>query len=119
MTNVYPALSFAGYYQDSSQLNFLKDDPALPVTETTPKFRNIRISNLTAMSTKSAGVIVGLPESLIINFILENVHITAATGLTIANAQGVELKNVTVTVKKGEPFILHKAQVTGLPGSRP
>lgn len=118
MTNVYPAISIAGYYQDSSQLKFLKEDKAQPLTETTPQFKNIRIINLTANSLKSAGAIVGLPESVMTNVLLENVHITAKTGLTIANATDVQLKNVTVTVEKGEPFILHNAEVSGLPKSK-
>lgn len=115
MTNVYPAMSFACYYQDSSQLKLLKDDKLQPVTETTPAFRNIRVKNLIAHSTRSAGVIVGLPESLVSGFVLEDVHITAQTGLTVANASGVELKNVKVEVQKGEPFTIHNAQVKGLP----
>ncbi|HLP77981.1 MAG TPA: glycosyl hydrolase family 28 protein, partial [Candidatus Paceibacterota bacterium] len=118
MTNVYPAMSFAAYYQDSSQLKMLKDDPAQPVTENTPKFRNIRVSNLTATSTKGAGVIVGLPESAITNFILENVSIHAQTGLTIANAKGVQLRNVKVTVAKGEPFTVINSEVEGLTAAK-
>jgi polygalacturonase len=114
MTNVFPALSIACYYQDSSQAKFPKDDPAQPVTDTTPMFRNIRITNLTATSTKNAGVIVGLPESLVSNVVLENVHITAQTGLTIANAKGIQLKNVTVSVKEGPPVTVENAQVEGL-----
>ncbi|HEU5122742.1 MAG TPA: glycoside hydrolase family 28 protein [Verrucomicrobiae bacterium] len=117
MTNVYPALSFAGYYQDSSQLKFLNEDKAQPVTETTPQFKNIRVINLTANSLKGAGVIVGLPECLMTNVVLENVHIKAKTGLTIANAKDVQLRDVTITVEKGEPFILHNAEVSGLPES--
>ncbi len=115
MTNVYPAISFAAYYQNSSQLKMLKDDAAQPVTETTPQFKNIRISNLKAHSTRGAGLIVGLPEAAISGFVLENVEINAQTGLTIANAKGVVLKNVKVNVQKGEPFNLHNAEVQGLP----
>jgi polygalacturonase len=117
MSNVYPAISIAGYYQQSSQMLFLKDDKGEPVTETTPIFRNIKISNLTAASTKNAGLIAGLPESVITNVVLENVHISAETGLTIANAKGIQLKDVNVEVKQGEPFLLHNAQVDGLPKS--
>lgn len=117
MTNVYPAISIAGYYQDSSQLKFLTEDKAQPVNETTPQFKNIRIVNLTANSLKSAGVIVGLPECLMTHVVLENVRIAAKTGLTIANAKEVQLHNVTVTTEKGEPFILHNAEVSGLPKS--
>jgi hypothetical protein len=118
MTNVYPAISIACYYQNSSQTLFPKDDPGEAVTETTPMFRNIRISNLTATSTKNAGLIVGLPESLVTNIVLENVHIKAVTGLTIANAKGVQLKDVTIEVEKGEPFMVYKAEVEGLPANQ-
>jgi polygalacturonase len=114
MTNVFPALSIACYYQDSSQAKFPKDDPAQPVTDTTPMFRNIRITNLTATSTRNAGIIVGLPESVVSNVVLENVHITAETGMVIRNAKGIQLKNVTVSVKKGPPFTIENAQVEGL-----
>jgi len=115
MTNVHPAISIACYYQDSSQAKYPKDDPAQPMTETTPIIRNIRISNVTAASTKDAGLIVGLPESVVSNVVLENVRITAETGLTMANAKGIQLKNVQVSVKEGPPFITANAQVEGEP----
>ena len=114
MTNVHPAISMVCYYQDSSQAKYPKDDPAQPMTNTTPIFRNIHISNVTAASTRDAGLIVGLPESLVTNVVLENVHITAETGLTMANARGIQFKNVTVIVKDGPPFVTDNAEVKGL-----
>jgi polygalacturonase len=119
MSNVYPAISIAGYYQNSSQLNVIKDDPAQPVTETTPAFRNIRVINLTATSTKAAGQLIGLPESVLQDVVLENVHIRAATGLTLANARGVQLRNVKIEASKGESFILHNVDGSGLPARNP
>ena len=90
-------------------------DAAQPVTAETPRFRNIRIRNLTATSTRAAGVIIGLPESLVSNVVLENVQITAATtGLAIRNAKEIQLKNVQVTAKEGPPFVVEDAQVHGL-----
>lgn len=115
MKNVHPAISIAPYYQESTHAKFPKDDVAQPMTDTTPIFRNITIKNLTATSTRDAGLIVGLPESLVENVVLENVTIEAKEGLTIANAKGVTLKNVKVVPEKGEPFLLHNAQVEGLP----
>lgn len=56
------------------------------MTELTPILRNIRIKNVTATSPKNAGYIVGLPESLVENVVLENVWISAPIGLTIRNA---------------------------------
>jgi polygalacturonase len=115
LTNVRPALSIAAYYQQTTHATFPKDDTAQPVTETTPFFRNITFRNITATSTREAGLIVGLPEAPVENVLLENVTIVAKEGLTIANARGVKLVNVKVVAEKGEPFILHNATVEGLP----
>ena len=115
MTNVYPAISIAAYYQDSSQAKVPLDDKGQAITETTPFYRNIRIANITATSTRNAGLIVGLPEALVTNVVMENVRITAQTGFTIANATGIELKNVKIEVAKGNPFQVHNAKVDGLP----
>lgn len=113
MKNVHPAISIAPYYQESTHAKFPKDDVAQPMTDTTPIFRHITIRNLTATSTREAGLIVGLPESLVEDVVLENVTIEAKEGLTIANAKGVTLKNVKIIPEKGEPFLLHNAKVEG------
>jgi polygalacturonase len=120
MKNVDPAITLTCYYMNNSardpvERSAPKNDPAQPVTETTPIFRNIRISNLTATCRRSAGIISGLPESPIADVVLENVSITAATtGLSVNNARGIQFKNVTVTNKEGPPFIVENAQVEGL-----
>jgi polygalacturonase len=109
MKDVRGAITITSYYP-----KIPATDTAQPVTGTTPKYRNITIRNLTATSTKSAGVIVGLPESPIENVLLENVTITAEQGgLEIRNAKRVQLKNVKVTPKKGEPMIVKDAEVAG------
>lgn len=118
MTNVHPAISIAAYYQQSTHAKYPKNDPAQPMTDTTPIFRNITIRNLTATSTKDAGLIVGLPESLVENVVLENVNLTATEGLTIANAKGIQLRKVHVTVAKGEPIITDNAQVEGMTNAK-
>lgn len=89
-------------------------DTLQPVTDETPKFRNIRITNLKATAQKSAGVIIGLPESLVENVVLENVQISAPTGLTIRNGSTVKLNNVKIETQEGQPFILENAIVEGL-----
>lgn len=112
MKNVRGAITITSYYP-----RIPATDEAQPVTATTPKYKNITIRNLTATSSKSAGVIVGLPESLIENVLLENVTIVAEQGgLEIRNAKGVTLKNVKVTAKKGESIIVKDAEVSGLEG---
>ena len=84
MKNVNTAITLTGYYmyssaRDPTQLTAPKDTGPQPVTDTTPIYRNIRFSNVTATCGKSAGFILGLPESQISNVALENVSITAAT----------------------------------------
>lgn len=110
MKKVAGAITITSYYP-----KIPATDTAQPVTATTPKYRNITIRNLTATSSKDAGFIVGLPESQIENVLLENVKIDAErAGLEIRNAKGVQLKNVKVTAKKGEPIIVKDAEVVGL-----
>lgn len=114
MKNVRGAITLTSYYP-----RIPATDEAQAVTETTPKYKNITIRNLTATSSKAAGVIVGLPESYVENVLLENVSITAEQGgLEVRNARGVTFKNVKVTAKKGEPFIIKDAEVAGLEAAK-
>jgi polygalacturonase len=110
MKNVRGAITITSYYP-----KIPATDTAQAVTATTPKYRNITIRNLSGTSSKSIGVIVGLPESGIENVLLENVELSAADGgLEIRNASGVELRNVKVTAAKGPPVIVQDAEVVGL-----
>ncbi|HUI08307.1 MAG TPA: glycoside hydrolase family 28 protein [Verrucomicrobiae bacterium] len=124
MKNVDPAITLSCNYGgtsagDAVQGSAPKPDAPQPVTDTTPIFRNIRISNVTATCERSAGIIEGLPESSISNVVLENVRITAATtGLEIVDAKGIQLKDVRVTAKQGPPFIVKNAEVEGLKASK-
>lgn len=114
LTNCRPALSIAAYYQQKTHAQFPENDKAQPVTDTTPKFRNITIRNISGSATHDAGLIVGLPESPIENLVMENVTLTAKDGLMIANAKGVKLKNVKIIPQKGEPIRTFNAEVEGL-----
>jgi polygalacturonase len=67
----------------------------------TPHFHDIVIENVTATGGKTAGVIIGLPESPVKNVVLNNVKLSAEEGLTISNAE-VTGKGVVVTPTKGE-----------------
>jgi len=109
MKNVRGAITFTSYYP-----NIPATDTPQPVTKTTPAYKNITVRNLTATSTKDAGVIVGLPESPIEKVLLENVQITAAgAGLEIRHVRGIELVNVTITPKQGPPLIVSDADLAG------
>jgi polygalacturonase len=80
-------------------------DSAQPVGRLTPHFHDISITNLTATGAKTAGFLVGSPESPITSVTLTNVHITAEKGMTISNAT-VNRKALEVKVANGPPFIM-------------
>jgi len=96
MEGVETPIEITNYYT-----GMVKNDPGQPVTEHTPKFHDITIENLTATGAKRAAVIMGLPESPIKNLVLKNVNISAATGMTILNAQITE-EGLVVTPASGE-----------------
>ena len=124
MKNVDPAITLTSYYMfnsagDAKQKSEPTKDTAQVVTAGTPIYRNIRISNLTATCQRAAGIIIGLPESVISNVTLENVQITSATtGLKIQNAKGIQFKNVQISAKQGPPVIMDNAEVTGLAAAK-
>jgi polygalacturonase len=121
MTNVDPAITFTAYYsynsaKDPVQKPLPESDQAQPVTEETPIFRDIHVSNMTATCQNAAGVIIGLPESLISDVTFKNVKISAVSGLKIENATGIDLHGLQITRQRGDPFILKNAQVKGWGG---
>ncbi|EJW99349.1 polygalacturonase [gut metagenome] len=68
-----------------------------PVTEETPAFRNIHISNVICNGSGRAMFFNGLPEMPIENITVKNVIINdAKQGIVISQAQNVILENVSV-----------------------
>jgi polygalacturonase len=80
------------------------DQAPQPVGRLTPHFHDITIENVTATGSTMAGAIVGLPESPVENVVLDNVKISAQTGLTIGYAS-VMGTNVQIEAAQGEPII--------------
>ncbi|HYR45189.1 MAG TPA: glycosyl hydrolase family 28 protein, partial [Terriglobia bacterium] len=103
------AISITTYYP-----KIPASDQAQPITTETPMFRDIRISNVKGTGAKAAGVIIGLPESLISNVVLDRVELTAPEGLTIRNAKSVQLKGVKINVDHGEKVVVQNAEVEGV-----
>jgi len=114
MVNVQTPVLITEYYPKIPE-----HDAAQPVTRLTPRFHDISITNLHATGSKTAGVIVGLPESPITSITLTSVEISAQTGLTIANAT-VTAHNFTVRPATGPPFImLENAKIVGAEAAAP
>jgi len=78
---------------------------AEPVQRLTPHFHNIRIENVKSTNGDTAGVIVGLPESPVVDIELKNVDIQAKKGLQIGYAT-VKMDNVKVTAADGNGIIM-------------
>ena len=84
------------------------------ITPTTPFNQHIIIRNVTATNSPTAGVIRGLPEALITDVLLTNVHISAQTGLVLYHVKDVRFVNSSIRAEKGENVITFNAQVEGL-----
>ena len=113
MTNVQNPIYITSYYPT------LPTDPttdtAKAVTSTTPYWQNITIKNLTATGSTSAGIIWGLPEAKVSMLTLDNVKISAKTGMEIFHASGVSFINgSSVTPQSGAAVTVYDAQVTGI-----
>ena len=71
-----------------------------PVTERTPRFRNIHFSNITVTS-KAAGYINGLDEMPIEGISFNDIQIEAETGFVIQQAKNIEFHQVSIFAKNG------------------
>ncbi len=123
MTNVgYPIVIYS-YYNEFGTPNNISpqiamSQPGTPVNGTTPIWRNIVISNVTATATTGnniSGIIWGRPEMLVSNLTLCNVTIAAPTKtFDIYNAQGIQLVDSPLAAPNttANTLTLYNAQVT-------
>jgi len=86
---------------------------AEPVQRLTPHFHNIRIENVKSTHSDWAGVIVGLPESPVVDIVLKNVDIEAKKGFQVGYAT-VDMHHVSITSQDGKPLTTGpEGKVTG------
>ncbi|WNH09454.1 glycoside hydrolase family 28 protein [Thalassobellus suaedae] len=92
--------------QEAFMLNLFYDKNTVvePVTERTPIFRNIHISNVTATDVNTAGRIIGIPEMPIHNISFSNVNIEAKEGFNLTTASDVEFHDVKINTTLGASF---------------
>ena len=111
MTNVqYPILIYCSYTNTDvfGSLNNITPGiaatfPSNSVTGNTPKYRNITLSNITgtAQSGRMAGLIWGLPESLVSNITLVKVQLSSSKTLGVYYAQAISFADSQITVPAG------------------
>jgi len=80
--------------------------PAEPVQRLTPHFHNIRLENVKSINSPWAGVIVGLPESPVVDIELKNVNIQATKGFQIGYANVKQQGFVVSTTDGSQPVTL-------------
>jgi polygalacturonase len=105
MENVLAPITINLYYncgagsEEAARLFSLSSEP---VSNLTPRMRNIRIGNLVASGCRaSAGFIVGLPESKIQNLVLENCLISMAEDSLVPVGRSEMYQGIDETSDRG------------------
>ena len=78
------------------------DEPARPVDETTPEFRDIYIRKVYCNGAARAMFFNGLPEMPVTNINITDCTVTADTGIDLRNSQDITFKNVKCFPKSGD-----------------
>jgi polygalacturonase len=86
--------------------------PAEPVVGTTPIWRDITFSNITAAGTIAGGTIWGRPNMAVSNVNFVRVNISAPGPFNIYNAQAIRFQDCRIRLKDGDKFTLLNADVT-------
>ncbi|MFT4168972.1 MAG: glycoside hydrolase family 28 protein [Dysgonomonas sp.] len=87
-----------------------KDSKEEPVSEHTPVFRNIHISNVTGSDVKKIGYITGINEMPISEISFSNINMVAENGFTAKTAKNITFHNIDFSVKKGAALAFYECQ---------
>jgi polygalacturonase len=100
MEDVKKGIEVTSYYLMEGE----KETAEEPVSERTPIFRNIAISNMTINRAQVPITIEGLPEMPIVGLRITDVIASGKTGMKGAFTDGLELHNVQVNADSGPAF---------------
>ncbi len=81
-----------------------------PVTEETPIFRNIFFKNINAANSYEAITLFGLAEMNLKNIVIEDSRFDTKKALTIGDADGIQLKNVTLKYSEGTGATIYNSK---------
>ena len=118
MTNIATeAIRFNMYYggqapipEDGEQQDSNVRQEVFPVNEGTPQFRKIFCKNITCRGAAGAVLLQGLPEMPIRDIKLENVSISAGTGLICNDVEQITLTNVRILPEKSPVFSFYDSR---------
>ena len=90
-----------------------KDTDAVPpVTEETPCFKNLFVSNVVCQGAARAIYFNGLPEMPLDNLVMKNSLFVCQKGAEINYAKNIVFENVTIKNAKGERMTVKNATVS-------
>ncbi len=84
---------------------FYERVPEEPVSERTPAFRNMHVSDVTVKGAPAAGFILGLPEMPVENVTFSNINIEAEKGLSCESGRNIAFRDVRINTAKGPALI--------------
>ncbi len=109
MNNITTAISIDMYYGG-------EDSTKVPVTIETPFFKNIQLSNITAVNVENAIIIKGLPEAPVEGFSLSNSNFTSKAGLDISHLKNARFKDVTINNEQGNSLSIYQGDGIDIDG---
>ena len=95
-------------------LMYSRTEPEL-VSERTPQFRNIHISNVTG-NAKQLCAIKGLAEMPVNDLSFNDIDVNAQLGFTINNASNIRLNNIQLSAEKGPAVKIENSSMIELNG---
>lgn len=112
MQDVKKGIEVTSYYLMEGE----KETAEEPVSERTPVFRNIAISNMTINRAQIPITIEGLPEMPIMGLRITDVIASGKTGMKGTFTQALELHNVQVNADSGPAFSVRDSKELELDG---
>jgi polygalacturonase len=99
------AINFDLFYGGKAPLDETAEGtepPCPPVTEATPRFQDIHITDVVCRGARAAMLLQGLPEMPIRRIELRDVSITSEQGVSVMDAEGISFTNVRVENTTGD-----------------
>ena len=89
-----------------------------PVSERTPVFRNIHLSNITGSDVKQIGYIKGIEEMPVNELSFSNINMEAEKGFNVETATNIRFFNVDFAVSEGPSLTFRESSGITLEGVR-
>lgn len=78
-----------------------KNAQSEPVSERTPVFRNVHISNVTGVGVAKVGFITGIDEMPVSEISFDDINMEAKEGFAAETAENLQFANIDIAVQKG------------------